>query len=114
MRQEDLKVLGQAVEALQEAGETFLVGLLEQENLCANHAKMCYNHAEGHTVGQMNQGGYLMGSIYNSYSLHNKLSVLPLWHNKVVFVVLCLIQHISYNNCHEDMREKGGRMSQSE
>ena len=49
-----------------------------------------------------------MGSIYNSYSSHNKLSVSALWHNKVVFVVLCLIQHISYNNCHEDMTEKRG------
>ena len=28
-----------AVKALQEAGEAFLVGLLEQANLCAIHAK---------------------------------------------------------------------------
>ena len=38
-RQNDLKVQGLAVKAIQEAGETFLVGLLEQANLCAIHTK---------------------------------------------------------------------------
>ena len=38
-RWNDLKVQGLAVKALQEAGEIFLVGLLEQVNLCAIHAK---------------------------------------------------------------------------
>ena len=33
------------------------------------HAKCVTDHAKGHTVGQTNQGGYLMGSIYNSYSV---------------------------------------------
>ena len=35
----DLKIQGLAMKALQEARETFLVGLLEQANLCAIHAK---------------------------------------------------------------------------
>ena len=69
VRWEDLKVQGLAVKALQEAGEAFLVGLLQQANLCAISCKTCHNHAERHTVGQMNHGGYLMGSIYNSYSV---------------------------------------------
>ena len=38
-RQSDLKVQGLAVKALQEAGKIFLVGLLEQVNLCKIHAK---------------------------------------------------------------------------
>ena len=36
---EELRLQSTAVLALQEAGETFLVGLLEQSNLCAIHAK---------------------------------------------------------------------------
>ena len=35
----DLRFQSTAVKALQEAGEAFLVGLLEQANLCAIHAK---------------------------------------------------------------------------
>ena len=38
-RREGLKLQSLAVLALQEAGEAFLVGLLEQTNLCAIHAK---------------------------------------------------------------------------
>ena len=38
-RREGLKLQGLAVLALQEAGEAFLVGLMEQANLCAIHAK---------------------------------------------------------------------------
>ena len=38
-RREGLKLQSSAVLALQEAGETFLVGLLEQVNMCAIHAK---------------------------------------------------------------------------
>ena len=36
---EDLRVHSTAVLALQEAGETFLVGLMEQSNLCAIHTE---------------------------------------------------------------------------
>ena len=36
---EDLRLQSTAVLALQEAGETFFVGLMEQSNLCAIHAK---------------------------------------------------------------------------
>ena len=38
-RREGLKLQSLAVLALQEAGEAFLVGLMEQANLCAIHAK---------------------------------------------------------------------------
>ena len=37
--QEGLKLQSSTVLALQEAGEAFLVGLMEQANLCAIHAK---------------------------------------------------------------------------
>ena len=36
---EDLQLQSMAIMALQEAGETFVIGLLEQSNLCALHAK---------------------------------------------------------------------------
>ena len=38
-RREGLRFQSAAVLALQEAGEAFLVGLLEQANLCAIHTK---------------------------------------------------------------------------
>ena len=38
-QQGDLKLQSSVVLALQEAGEAFLVGLMEQANLCAIHAK---------------------------------------------------------------------------
>ena len=38
-RREGLKLQSSAVLALQEAGEAFLVGLMEQANLCTIHAK---------------------------------------------------------------------------
>ena len=38
-RREGLKLQSSAELALQEAGEAFLVGLLEQANMCAIHAK---------------------------------------------------------------------------
>ena len=38
-RREGLKLHSSAVLALQEAGEAFLVGLLEQANICAIHVK---------------------------------------------------------------------------
>ena len=37
--QEDLRLQSTAILALQEVGETFLAGLLEQSNLCALHTK---------------------------------------------------------------------------
>ena len=36
---DDLRLQSTAILVLQEVGETFLVGLLEQSNLCALHAK---------------------------------------------------------------------------
>ena len=39
MRRSDLKIQGMAVKVLQEAGEVFLVRLLEQANMCTIHTK---------------------------------------------------------------------------
>ena len=52
-RREGLRFQSAAVLVLQEAREAFLVGLLEQANLCAIHAKS-HDHAEGHSVGLKN------------------------------------------------------------
>ena len=38
-RREGLRLQSTAILALQEAGEAFLVGLLEQPNICAIHVK---------------------------------------------------------------------------
>ena len=46
----DLKFQGLAIKALHEAGETFLVGLLKQANLCVYTCEVCYSHAKGHAV----------------------------------------------------------------
>ena len=43
-----------AIMALQEASEAYLVGLFEDSNLCAIHAKQGYHHAERYPVGQKN------------------------------------------------------------
>ena len=55
----DLRFQTTAVMALQEAREAFLVGLLEQANLCAIHAKVCHDNTKGYTVGKMHKRGYL-------------------------------------------------------
>ena len=39
MRRNDLKIQGMAVKVLQEVVEVFLVGFLEQANMCTIHAK---------------------------------------------------------------------------
>ena len=44
-----------AVIALQEAAEAYLVGLLEDSNLCAIHAKKSHHYAKRHTVSETNQ-----------------------------------------------------------
>ena len=41
-----------AITALQESCEAYLVGLFEDSNLCAIHAKRVYHHAERYRVGQ--------------------------------------------------------------
>ena len=46
--------------AIQEAGEAFLVGLLEQVNLCAFPCKACYYYAKGYSAGETYPGGYLI------------------------------------------------------
>ena len=43
----DLRFQSSAVLALQEASEAYLVGLFEDTNLCAIHAKRVNHHAEG-------------------------------------------------------------------
>ena len=59
---EGLKFQSTAVLALQKAGEPFLVGLLEQANLCMIHTKS-YNHAKGHSVGSKDQRRLLNGEV---------------------------------------------------
>ena len=53
-----MKLQSSVVLALQEAGEAFLVGLLEQANMCAIHAK-CDHYVKGHTASVQNPGGFL-------------------------------------------------------
>ena len=50
--QMDLGFQSNAIMALQEVEEAFLIGLFEQANLCAVHAKSC--NAKGHTVSMEN------------------------------------------------------------
>ena len=52
----DLRFQSAAILCLQEAAEAYLVGLFEDTNLCAIHAKRVTNdfHAQGHSVGQTN------------------------------------------------------------
>ena len=45
-----------AIMALQEVGEAFLVGIMEQANLCAIHAKKGDNNVQRHPIGQENKG----------------------------------------------------------
>ena len=53
-RQNDLKVHGLAVKALQEAGEIFIVGLLEQVSLCTIHTKCVTIMLKNHPTSQEN------------------------------------------------------------
>ena len=46
----DLHFQGSTIICLQEAAETYLVGLIEDANLCAIHAKTGDNYAQGHSV----------------------------------------------------------------
>merc|ERR1712202_108023 len=47
----DLRFQSSTVMALQEASEAYLVGLMEDTNLCAIHAKRV-THAKGHAIGK--------------------------------------------------------------
>ncbi|KAJ8349282.1 hypothetical protein SKAU_G00244120 [Synaphobranchus kaupii] len=51
----DLRFQSSAVMALQEASEAYLVGLFEDTNLCAIHAKSDH-HAQGYPAGPQNPG----------------------------------------------------------
>ena len=44
----DLRFQSSAVVALQEASEAYLVGLFEDTNLCAIHAKLVYSACDHH------------------------------------------------------------------
>lgn len=54
--QTDLRFQSHAVLALQEAAEAYLVGLFEDTNLCAIHAKRVTIRPNEHPVGQEDQG----------------------------------------------------------
>ena len=57
----DLKVKGLAMKAFQEVGEIFLVGLLEQANLCAIHAKHVAIMPKDIQLARRIRGDYLRG-----------------------------------------------------
>ena len=63
-RREGLRFQSVAVLALQEVGEAFLVGLLEQANLCAIPCKAGYKYAERHSVGMENKRELLDREIF--------------------------------------------------
>ena len=48
----ELKFQAAAMSCLQEAAEAYLVGLFEDTNLCAIHAKTGNNHAQRHPAGK--------------------------------------------------------------
>ncbi|XP_041786506.1 histone H3.3-like, partial [Anopheles merus] len=52
----DLRFQSSAVMALQEASEAYLVGLFEDTNLCAIHAKRGHHHAQGHPLARRIRG----------------------------------------------------------
>ena len=56
----DLHLQSMVMMALQEVGETFLVGLLEQSNLCALHAKCITIMPKDIQLARHIQGGYLV------------------------------------------------------
>ena len=57
-RREGLRFQSAAVLTLQEAGEAFLVGLLEQANLCAIHAKWVMIMPEDIQLAQRIRGDF--------------------------------------------------------
>ena len=60
-RREGLKLQSSVVLALQEAGEAFLVGLLEQADVCYT-CQTSDHYAKGHTASTQNPGGFLSRS----------------------------------------------------
>ena len=117
----DLKIEGMVVKVLQEAGEVFLVRLLEQANMCAIHAKRVTIMPKDIQLARRLRGGYLRGIVYSLTLWFYAINYFfrPFDNNWVLFVVSCLflILTTSYRcdtSCHEGMTEKRGRMSQGE
>ena len=116
-RRNDLKIQGMAVKVLQEAGELFLVGLLEQANMCTIHVKcvtiMLKDIQLARRIRGIFEGDHLQLNITYTLIFTINYFFRHFGNNKVLFVVLCLflIQPIGYRhdtNCHEGMTEKRG------
>ena len=53
----DMCFQGCTIICLQEAAGAYIVGLMEDENLCTIHSKLGYNYAQGHSVSLLHPGG---------------------------------------------------------
>ena len=75
---QDLRFQNSAIGALQEAAEAYLVGLFEDTNLCAIHAKANHYHAKGYLVGQAHPWresmSFLHTNIYSSLVLPQNIT----------------------------------------
>jgi hypothetical protein len=65
----DLQFQSTAVLALQEASEAYLIGVIEDTNLC-HSCKMCCHHAKGYKVGA------LPTSAVKGFKRHVKINLL--------------------------------------
>ena len=57
----DLSITANAMAALQEAAETYLVGLLEDGNLCCIHARLSYHNVKRHPDGELDMWWVILG-----------------------------------------------------
>ena len=104
--------------ALQDAGEAFLMGLLEQANYCAIHAKHTTVIPKDIHLACHIRGDIQWGSNYNMSINRNriiKVILVNFWQISIgvcCYIVndynKCLVILVIYNNCHEEMTEKRG------
>ena len=66
----DLRIQAAAVQGLQEVAEAYLVGLFEDSNLCAIHAKMSRHHVKRCAVSKKNMQ---RGDLEISWPVNKKL-----------------------------------------
>ena len=58
----DLRFQSQAIGALQEAAEAYLIIVVQGHKLVCYTCQTCYNHAQGHSVGKENLGQTCLSS----------------------------------------------------